>query len=220
MKPHSAMRRTIARRLAESKATVPHFYLTVDCRIDEMLRAMKALPEDLRISINDFVIKAAALALRQVPAANASWSEEGTILWGRSDIAVAVALDDGLITPIVRGADQKGIAQISAEVKDLAGRARAGKLKLEEFQGGTFSISNLGMFGVREFSAVINPPQGCILAVGAGEKRPVVIDGQLAVATVMSCTISCDHRVVDGAVGARFMQAFKRLVEQPALMLL
>jgi pyruvate dehydrogenase E2 component (dihydrolipoamide acetyltransferase) len=220
VKPHSAMRRTIARRLAESKATVPHFYLTVDCRIDEMLRAMKALPEDLRISINDFVIKAAALALRQVPAANASWSEEGTILWGRSDISVAVALDDGLITPIVRGADQKGIAQISAEVKDLAGRARAGKLKLEEFQGGTFSISNLGMFGVREFSAVINPPQGCILAVGAGEKRPVVIDGQLAVATVMSCTISCDHRVVDGAVGARFMQAFKRLVEQPALMLL
>ncbi len=220
MKPHSAMRRTIARRLAESKQTVPHFYLTVDCRIDEMLRAMKALPEDLRISINDFVIKAAALALRQVPAANASWSEEGTILWARADISVAVALEDGLITPIVRGADQKGIAQISAEVKDLAGRARAGKLKLEEFQGGTFSISNLGMFGVKEFSAVINPPQGCILAVGTGEQRPVVIDGQLSVATVMSCTISCDHRVVDGAVGARFMQAFKRLIEQPALMLL
>jgi len=220
VKPHSAMRRTIARRLTESKQTVPHFYLTVDCRIDEMLRAMKALPEDLRISINDFVIKAAAVALRQVPAANASWSEEGTILWGRADISVAVALEDGLITPIVRGADQKGIAQISAEVKDLAGRARVGKLKLEEFQGETFSISNLGMFGIKEFSAVINPPQGCILAVGAGEKRPVVIDGQLAVATVMSCTISCDHRVVDGAVGARFMQAFKRLIEQPALMLL
>jgi pyruvate dehydrogenase E2 component (dihydrolipoamide acetyltransferase) len=220
VKPHSAMRRTIARRLAESKATVPHFYLTVECRIDEMLRAMKALPQDLKISINDFVIKAAALALRQVPAANASWSEEGTILWGRADVSVAVALEDGLITPIVRGADQKGIAQISAEVKDLAGRARTGKLKLEEFQGGTFSISNLGMFGVKEFSAVINPPQGCILAVGAGEPRPVVVDGQLSVATVMSCTISCDHRVVDGAVGARFMQAFKRLVEQPALMLL
>jgi len=220
VKPHSAMRRTIARRLTESKQTVPHFYLSVDCRIDEMVRAMKALPEDLRISINDFVIKAAALALRQVPAANASWSEEGIILWERADISVAVALDDGLITPIVRGADRKGIAQISAEVKDLAGRARAGKLKLEEFQGGTFSISNLGMFGVREFSAVINPPQGCILAVGAGEPRPVVKDGQLAVATVMTCTISCDHRVVDGAVGARFMQAFKRLIEQPALMLL
>src|SRR6185312_4546251 len=220
LKPHSSMRRTIARRLTESKQTVPHFYLTVDCRIDEMLRAMKALPEELRISINDFVIKAAALALRQVPAANASWSEEGTILWERADIAVAVALTDGLITPIVRGADQKGIAQISAEVKDLASRARAGKLKLEEFQGGTFSISNLGMFGVREFAAVINPPQGCILAVGAGEPRPVVENGQLAVATVMTCTISCDHRVVDGAVGARFMQAFKRLIEQPALMLL
>ncbi|HEX5321526.1 MAG TPA: pyruvate dehydrogenase complex dihydrolipoamide acetyltransferase [Stellaceae bacterium] len=220
LKPHSSMRRTIARRLTESKQTVPHFYLTVDCRIDEMLRAMKALPEELRISINDFVIKAAALALRQVPAANASWSEEGTILWERADIAVAVALEDGLITPIVRGADQKGIAQISAEVKDLASRARAGKLKLEEFQGGTFSISNLGMFGVREFAAVINPPQGCILAVGAGEPRPVVENGQLTVATVMTCTISCDHRVVDGAVGARFMQAFKRLIEQPALMLL
>ncbi|HEX3882554.1 MAG TPA: pyruvate dehydrogenase complex dihydrolipoamide acetyltransferase [Stellaceae bacterium] len=220
MKPHSAMRRTIARRLTESKQNVPHFYLSIDCRIDEMVRAMKALPEDLRISINDFVIKAAALALRQVPAANASWSEEGIILWERADISVAVALEDGLITPIVRGADRKGIAQISAEVKDLAGRARAGKLKLEEFQGGTFSISNLGMFGVREFSAVINPPQGCILAVGAGEQRPVVRDGQLAVATVMTCTISCDHRVVDGAVGARFMQAFKRLIEQPALMLL
>ncbi|HEY1795692.1 MAG TPA: pyruvate dehydrogenase complex dihydrolipoamide acetyltransferase [Stellaceae bacterium] len=220
VKPHSSMRRTIARRLAESKATVPHFYLTVECRIDEMLRAMKALPQDLRISINDFVIKAAALALRQVPAANASWSEEGTILWERADISVAVALEDGLITPIVRGADQKGIAQISAEVKDLAGRARSGKLKLEEFQGGTFSISNLGMFGVKEFSAVINPPQACILAIGAGEQRPVVTDGQLSVATVMNCTISCDHRVVDGAVGARLMQAFKRLVEQPALMLL
>jgi pyruvate dehydrogenase E2 component (dihydrolipoamide acetyltransferase) len=220
VKPHSSMRRTIARRLAESKATVPHFYLTIECRIDEMLRAIKTLPQDLRISINDFVIKAAALALRQVPAANASWSEEGTILWERADISVAVALEDGLITPIVRGADQKGIAQISAEVKDLAGRARTGKLKLEEFQGGTFSISNLGMFGVKEFSAVINPPQGCILAVGTGEQRPVVIDGQLSVATVMSCTISCDHRVVDGAVGARFMQAFKRLIEQPALMLL
>ena len=176
--------------------------------------------EDQRISVNDFVITAAALALRQVPAANASWSEEATILWERADIAVAVALDDGLITPIVRGADQKGLAQIAAETKDLAARARAGKLKLEEFQGGTFSISNLGMFGVREFAAVINPPQGCILAVGAGEQRPVVKDGQLAVATVMTCTLSCDHRVVDGAVGARFLAAFKRLIEEPLAMLL
>ncbi|MGH7094436.1 MAG: pyruvate dehydrogenase complex dihydrolipoamide acetyltransferase [Stellaceae bacterium] len=218
--PHSAMRRVIARRLTEAKQTVPHFYLTVDCRIDELLRALKSLPEGLRISINDFVIRAAALALRQVPAANASWSEDAMILWERADIAVAVALDDGLITPIIRGAEHKGLAQISAEVKDLASRARGGKLKLEEFQGGTFSISNLGMFGVKEFAAVINPPHGCILAIGAGEPRPVVIDGQLAVATVMSCTLSCDHRAVDGAVGARFLQAFKRLIEQPAMMLL
>ncbi|HVC53313.1 MAG TPA: pyruvate dehydrogenase complex dihydrolipoamide acetyltransferase [Stellaceae bacterium] len=219
-KPHSAMRRVIARRLTEAKQTVPHFYLTVDCRIDELLRALKSLPEELRISINDFVIRAAALALRQVPAANASWSEDAIILWERADIAVAVALDDGLITPIIRGAEHKGLAQISAEMKDLASRARSSKLKLEEFQGGTFSISNLGMFGVREFAAVINPPHGCILAIGAGEPRPVVKDGQLAVATVMSCTLSCDHRAVDGAVGARFLQAFRRLIEQPAMMLL
>lgn len=222
-KPHSAMRRVIARRLTESKQTVPHFYLTVDCRIDELLRARKALnamSESNRISVNDFVIRAAALALRQVPAANASWSEDAIILWQRADIAVAVALDDGLITPIIRGADLKGLAQIAAETRDLAARARAGKLKLEEYQGGTFSISNLGMFGVREFAAVINPPHGCILAVGAGEERPVVKDGQLAVATVMSCTLSCDHRAVDGAVGARFLSAFKRLVEEPVAMLL
>jgi pyruvate dehydrogenase E2 component (dihydrolipoamide acetyltransferase) len=222
-KPHSAMRRIIAKRLTESKQTVPHFYLTVDCRIDELLRARKALnaqSENHRISVNDFVIRAAALALRQVPAANASWSENATILWERADIAVAVALDDGLITPIVRGADLKGLAQIAAETRDLAQRARAGKLKLEEFQGGTFSISNLGMFGVREFAAVINPPHGCILAIGAGEERPVVKDGQLAIATVMSCTLSCDHRAVDGAVGARFLQAFRRLVEEPVTMLL
>jgi pyruvate dehydrogenase E2 component (dihydrolipoamide acetyltransferase) len=222
-KPHSQMRRVIARRLTESKQTVPHFYMTVDCEIDELLRIRKVLnaaSEGNHISVNDFVIRAAALALRQVPAANASWSEDAIILWERADIAVAVALDDGLITPIVKGADQKGLAQIASETKDLASRARAGKLKLEEFQGGTFSISNLGMYGIREFAAVINPPQGCILAVGAGEPRPVVKDGQLTVATVMSCTLSCDHRAVDGAVGARFLQAFKRLVDEPARMLL
>jgi pyruvate dehydrogenase E2 component (dihydrolipoamide acetyltransferase) len=158
--------------------------------------------------------------LRQVPAANASWSDEAILLWQRVDLSVAVALDDGLITPIIKGADQKGLAQIAAETKDLAARARAGKLKLEEFQGGTFSISNLGMYGIREFAAVINPPQGGILAVGAGEKRPVVRDGQLAVATVMTCTISCDHRAVDGAVAAQFLAAFKRLIEDPLTMLL
>src|SRR6266550_681815 len=221
-KPHSAMRRVIARRLAESKQTVPHFYLSIDCTIDELLKVRKELngKSETRISVNDFVIRAAALALRQVPAANASWSDDAIILWERVDISVAVALDDGLITPIIKGADQKGLAQIARESKDLAERARAGKLKLEEFQGGTFSISNLGMYGIREFSAVINPPQGCILAVGVGEQRPAVKDGQLAVATVMTCTVSCDHRVVDGAVGAQFLAAFKKLIEDPLTMLL
>jgi len=222
-KPHSAMRRVIARRLSEAKQTIPHFYLSVDCEIDELLKiraALNAKSQDNRISVNDFVIRAAALALRQVPEANASWSEDAILLWDRVDIAVAVALDDGLITPIVKGADQKGLAAIAAETRDLAQRARAGKLKLDEFQGGTFSISNLGMYGIREFSAVINPPHGGILAVGAGEKRPVVRDGQLAVATVMTCTLSCDHRVVDGAVGAKLLGAFKKLVEDPLTMLL
>jgi pyruvate dehydrogenase E2 component (dihydrolipoamide acetyltransferase) len=222
-KPHSQMRRVIARRLTEAKQTVPHFYETIDCEIDELLRIRKVLndgTEGLNVSVNDFVIRAAGLALRQVPAANASWSDDAIILWERADIAMAVALDDGLITPIIRGADLKGLQQIAAETKDLAQRARAGKLKLEEFQGGTFSISNLGMFGIREFAAVINPPQGCILAVGAGAPRPVVKDGQLAVATVMSCTISCDHRAVDGAVGAQFLGAFKKLIDEPARMLL
>src|SRR5438105_7866903 len=221
-KPHSAMRRVIARRLTESKQTVPHFYLSADCTIDELLKVRKELngKSETRISVNDFVIRAAALALRQVPAANASWSDEAILLWERVDIAVAVALDDGLITPIIKGADQKGLAQIAQESKDLAERARAGKLKLEEFQGGTFSISNLGMYGIREFAAVINPPQGGILAVGLGEQRPVVRGGQLAVATVMTCTLSGDHRVVDGAVGAQFLAAFKKLVEDPLTMLL
>ena len=222
-KPHSQMRRVIARRLTESKQNVPHFYETIDCEIDELLRIRKVLndgQEGLNLSVNDFVIRAAGLALRQVPAANASWSDDAIILWERADIAMAVALDDGLITPIIRGADLKGLQQIAAETKDLAARARAGKLKLEEFQGGTFSISNLGMYGIREFAAVINPPQGAILAVGAGAPRPVVKNGQLAVATVMSCTLSADHRAVDGAVGAQFLAAFKKLIDEPSRMLL
>ena len=222
-KPHSQMRRVIARRLTESKQNVPHFYETIDCEIDELLRIRKVLndgTEGLNISVNDFVIRAAGLALRQVPAANASWSEDAIILWERADIAMAVALEDGLITPIIRGADLKGLQQIAAETKDLAARARTGKLKLEEFQGGTFSISNLGMYGIREFAAVINPPHGCILAVGAGAPRPVVKNGQLAVATVMTCTLSADHRAVDGAVGAQFLAAFKKLIDEPARMLL
>jgi pyruvate dehydrogenase E2 component (dihydrolipoamide acetyltransferase) len=222
-RPLTAMRRVIARRLTESKQTVPHFYLTVDCEIDELLKfraELNAKSDAYRISVNDFVIRAAALALRQVPAANASWSDEAILLWDTVDIAVAVALDDGLITPIVKNADRKGLATIANETKDLAARARAGKLKLEEFQGGTFSISNLGMFGVRDFAAVINPPHGGILAVGSGEQRPVVKNGVLAIATVMSCTLSCDHRAVDGAVGAQFLAAFKKLVEDPLTMLL
>jgi pyruvate dehydrogenase E2 component (dihydrolipoamide acetyltransferase) len=221
--PLSAMRRVVARRLTESKQTIPHFYLTVDCEIDELMKIraeLNAKSDAYRISVNDFVIRAAALALRQVPAANASWSDEAILRWGTVDIAVAVALDDGLITTIVKSADRKGLATIANETKDLAARARAGKLKLEEFQGGTFSISNLGMFGIRDFAAVINPPHGGILAVGAGEPRPVVDNGRLAVATVMTCTLSCDHRVVDGAVGAQFLAAFKKLVEDPLTMLL
>jgi pyruvate dehydrogenase E2 component (dihydrolipoamide acetyltransferase) len=222
-RPLTAMRRVIARRLTESKQTVPHFYLTIDCEIDELLKFRAELngrSDAYRISVNDFVIRATALALRQVPAANASWSDEAILLWDTVDIAVAVALEDGLITPIVKNADRKGLAAIANETKDLAARARAGKLKLEEFQGGTFSISNLGMFGVRDFAAVINPPHGGILAVGVGDQRPVVKNGALTIATVMSCTLSCDHRAVDGAVGAQFLAAFKKLVEDPLTMLL
>jgi pyruvate dehydrogenase E2 component (dihydrolipoamide acetyltransferase) len=220
--PHTNMRRTIARRLTEVQQTVPVFFLSVDCEIDALLKARADVNAgtELKISVNDFVIKAAALALRKVPAVNASWSEEAVLRWSNVDVSVAVALDDGLITPIIRDADRKGLAQISAEMKDLAARARAGKLKLEEFQGGTFSISNLGMFGVPEFTAVINPPQSSILAVAAGEQRAVVKNGALAVATVMRCTISCDHRVIDGATAAQFMNAFKKHVESPVTMLL
>ena len=176
--------------------------------------------EGLKISVNDFVIRASALALKKVPAANASWSDDVILQWSQADIAVAVAIDGGLITPIIKQAEGKGLATISSEMRDLGARAKAGKLKLEEFQGGTFSISNLGMFGIKEFSAVINPPHGAILAVGAGEQRPVVKNGALAIATVMSCTLSVDHRVVDGAVGAAFLKAFKGLIEDPLSMLL
>ncbi len=223
LQPHSNMRKTIARRLTEAKQTVPHFYLTIDCEIDELLKVRKELNsrnEKLKISVNDFVIRAAALALDQVPDANASWDEAGILVYEHVDVSVAVATPNGLITPIVKAAETKGLGMISAEMKDLAGRAREGKLKPEEYQGGTFSVSNLGMFGVKEFGAIINPPQGCILAVGAGQERPVVRDGALAVATVMSCTLSVDHRVVDGALGAQFLAAFKKFIEYPPSMLL
>ncbi len=223
-RPNSTMRKVIARRLAESKQTAPHFYLSMDCELDALLevrRTLNARLEDTaRISVNDMVIRAAALALAQVPEANASWSEEAIRVYGSVDISVAVAIDGGLITPVIRNAQHKGLSQIAEEMKELAARARDGKLAPEEYQGGTFSISNLGMYGVREFAAVINPPQGAILAVGEGSKRPVVRDDALAIATVMTCTLSVDHRVVDGAVGARLLAAFKRLVEDPLLMLL
>jgi pyruvate dehydrogenase E2 component (dihydrolipoamide acetyltransferase) len=220
--PLTNMRRIVAKRMQEAKATIPHFYLTVDCQIDSLLRMRKEINDaaDVKVSVNDFVIKAAALTLKKVPAANASWSEEAILRWNTADISVAVALEDGLITPIIRNADQKGLATIAAEMKDLAARARAGKLKLTEFQGGTFSISNLGMYGIKDFAAVINPPQGCILAVGAGEERPLVKGGQVVVAMMMSCTLACDHRVVDGAVGAQWLQAFKKIIEAPAMLAL
>jgi pyruvate dehydrogenase E2 component (dihydrolipoamide acetyltransferase) len=223
LEPLTGMRRTIAARLSESKQTVPHFYLTVDCQIDELLKVRKELnsrSEDYKVSVNDFVIRASALALKKVPAANASFDPEGMLFFKHADISVAVATPNGLITPIIKAAEGKGLASISNEMKDLAARARDGKLKPDEYQGGSFSVSNLGMFGIREFAAIINPPQGCILAVGAGEQRPVVKDGALAVATVMSCTLSVDHRVVDGAVGAKFLSAFKKLIEDPITMLL
>jgi len=221
---NSQMRKAIASRLQDSKQQAPHFYLTVDCVIDNLLEARKALnakaAEGIKISVNDMIIRAAAMALIAVPEANASWEGEHTLRFRHADIAMAVAIDGGLITPIVWAAEQKGLAALSQVTADLAARARDGKLAASEYTGGSFTISNLGMFGVREFAAVINPPHGGILAVGAGEQRPVVIDGNLAVATVMSVTLSADHRAVDGAVGARWLQAFKGFVENPVTMLL
>jgi pyruvate dehydrogenase E2 component (dihydrolipoamide acetyltransferase) len=214
--PITGMRRVIANRLAESEV-VPHYFLTVDCELDALLKLRAEVNEGLGIktSVNDYVIKAAALALRKQPMVNASWSEEAILKWEDVHVSVAVALPEGLITPIIKNADKKSIPEISADMRDLAERAKAGKLKLEEFQGGTISISNLGMFGTKQFTAVINPPQSAIIAIGAGEKRPVVKNDQLAVATVMSCTATFDHRVVDGALGAQFMAAFKKLIEVP-----
>jgi pyruvate dehydrogenase E2 component (dihydrolipoamide acetyltransferase) len=226
LEPHTTMRRVIARRLSESKQTVPHFYLTVDCVLDRLLSLRQEINTalDAKISVNDWLIKACGIALTKVPAANASWTDDGVRYYTQADVSVAVAIDGGLITPIVRNAPLKGLAAISSEMKDLATRARDNKLKPEEFTGGTFSLSNLGMFGIRDFAAIVNPPQGAILAVGAGEKRPIVRqDGNgadvLAIATVMSCTLSVDHRVIDGAVGASFLKVLKQLIENPATIL-
>jgi pyruvate dehydrogenase E2 component (dihydrolipoamide acetyltransferase) len=225
--PHDSMRKSIARRLTSAKTLIPHFYLTVDCRIDDLMGMRARLNERApkgdgayKLSVNDFVVKACALGLMRVPEVNASWTENSMLRHKHADIGVAVALDFGLITPIVFRAEEKGLSVISNEVKSLAERARAKKLKPQEFEGGSFAISNLGMFGIKDFTAVINPPHAAILAVGAGEPRAIVRDGKVEVATVMTVTLSCDHRVIDGATGARFLQVFKTLVEEPAAMLL
>lgn len=221
--PNSGVRKVIAARLSESKQTIPHFYLTVECRIDNLLAARKALNEQgegvYKLSVNDFIIKASAMALKSRSAANVSWTDEAILQFHHADISVAVATPGGLITPIVKAAETKNVVEISNEMKDLAKRAREGKLKPTEFQGGTFSVSNLGMYGIKDFAAIVNPPQGCILAVGAGIEQPVVNNGKIEMGTVMGCTLSLDHRAVDGAVGAEWLQAFKGFIENPITMM-
>jgi pyruvate dehydrogenase E2 component (dihydrolipoamide acetyltransferase) len=226
--PNSSMRKVIAKRLSESKQTVPHFYVVGHFEIDALLKLRTDLnaksakdgPGAFKLSVNDLIIKACAVALRRHPNVSASYSDEAILQYDDVDISIAVAIPDGLITPIIRKADALGLAAISAQMKDLGARAKAGKLKPDEYQGGGFSISNLGMFGTPEFSAIINPPQACILAVGAGEKRAVVKNDALAIATVMTCTLSCDHRVVDGALGAEFMATLKGIIEDPLSLML
>ena len=221
---NSSMRKTIAERLVKSKNEAPHFYLSIDCNIEELLKARSSINSmsngEYKISVNDMIIKAASATLIKVPKANASWENENTRYFKNTDISVAVAIEGGLITPIVKNVESKGLQEISQEMKVLAQKAKEGKLMPEEYVGGSFSISNLGMYGIKEFSAVINPPQGCILAVGAGEQRAIVINNQISIATMMTVTLSCDHRVVDGAVGAEFLSKFKEFVENPSLMLL
>lgn len=227
---NSNIRKVIAKRLLESKQNVPHFYLSSDLNIDKLLEVRKSVNDlakidingkpEYKISVNDLVTKAVALALRDNPKANSSWSDEAILLYNNVDVSIAVAIDDGLITPIVKNADQKSIIDISGEIKSLVKKAKEGKLQPEEFQGGGFSISNLGMYGIDSFSAIVNPPQSCILAVGAGVAKPAVINGQIVPATIMTVTLSCDHRSVDGAIGAEFLKSFKKFVENPVAMLL
>jgi pyruvate dehydrogenase E2 component (dihydrolipoamide acetyltransferase) len=227
--PHDSMRKTIARRLVEAKQTIPHFYLTVDCELDALLSLREqinnAAPKDkdgkpsYKVSVNDFVIKALAMSLQRVPDANVTWTEGAMLKHKHSDVGVAVSIPGGLITPVIRKAEMKGLSQISNEMKDYAARARARKLKPDEYQGGSAAVSNLGMFGIKNFQAVINPPHATILAVGAGEQRVVVKKGAPDVATVMSVTLSTDHRAVDGALGAELISAFKTLIENPMGML-
>jgi pyruvate dehydrogenase E2 component (dihydrolipoamide acetyltransferase) len=220
------MRKTIARRLTSAKTLIPHYYLTISCALDNLMATRTRLNEagkadvGFRLSVNDFIVKAAALALMRVPEVNASWTETAILRHKHADVGVAVALDFGLITPIVFRAEEKGLADISGEVRSLAERARAKKLKPSEFEGGSFAISNLGMYGIEAFTAVINPPHAAIIAVGAAERRPVADGDKVGIATMMSVTMSCDHRVIDGATGARFLKVFKQFVEEPAAMLL
>jgi pyruvate dehydrogenase E2 component (dihydrolipoamide acetyltransferase) len=226
--PHDGMRRTIAQRLTQSMQTIPHFYLTMDCNIGKLMEAREEInataPKNkegkpaYKLSVNDFVIKALALALQRVPDANVSWTETGMLNHKHSDVGVAVAMPGGLITPIIRHAESKSLSTISNEMKDFAARARARKLKPQEYLGGTTSVSNLGMYGIKDFTAVINPPQSTILAVGAGEERAIVKNGKIEAAQVMSVTLSCDHRAVDGALGAELIGAFKTLIENPVMM--
>jgi pyruvate dehydrogenase E2 component (dihydrolipoamide acetyltransferase) len=227
--PHDNMRRTIAQRLTASVQTVPHFYLTIDCEIGRLLDAREqinaAAPKDkekkplYKLSVNDFVIKAMAVALQRIPDCNVSWTDGGMVKHRHSDVGVAVAMPGGLITPIIRKAETKPLSAISNEMKDFAARARARKLKPEEYQGGTTAVSNLGMYGINHFTAVINPPHATILAVGTSEQRPVVRDGKIEIANMMSVTLSCDHRAIDGALGAELIGAFKQLIENPVMMM-
>jgi pyruvate dehydrogenase E2 component (dihydrolipoamide acetyltransferase) len=226
--PHDGMRRTIAQRLTASMQTIPHFYLTMDCNIGKLLAAREdinaAAPKNkegkpaYKLSVNDFVLKALALALQRIPDANVSWTEGAMLKHKHSDIGVAVAIPNGLITPIIRNAESKSLSTISNEMKDFAARARARKLKPNEYQGGTSAVSNLGMYGIKDFTAVINPPHSTILAVGAGEERAIVTNGKIEAAHIMSVTLSCDHRAVDGALGAELIGAFKTLIENPVMM--
>jgi pyruvate dehydrogenase E2 component (dihydrolipoamide acetyltransferase) len=226
--PNDGMRKVVAARLTEAKQTVPHFYLTLDCRIDALMEArelinaaapMKDGKPTYKLSVNDFVIKAWALALQKVPTANATWAGDSILYHKRSDVAVAVAVPGGLFTPVVKSADTKTLKQISEEVKDLAGRARNKKLAPHEYQGGSSAVSNLGMYGITNFAAVINPPHGTILAVGVGEERVYAHKGEIKVGQFMTVTLSCDHRSVDGALGAEVLAAFKALIEAPVMML-
>jgi pyruvate dehydrogenase E2 component (dihydrolipoamide acetyltransferase) len=227
--PHDSMRKTIARRLTEAKLTIPHYYLTIDCELDELLKAREEVNASaakgaegkprFKLSVNDFVIKALALALIEVPDANVTWTEAGMLRHKHADVGVAVAIKGGLITPIIRHAEEKTLGVISNEMRDLGLRARNRKLKPHEYEGGSAAVSNLGMYGVKEFAAVINPPHAIILAIGAGEQRAVVKNGKVAAATVMSATLSADHRAVDGAVGAELLAAFKKNIEKPVSLL-